>query len=79
MEGRGLAKGNLQRRNAHRTQGRARATSAPKRVREAAQKDGKQHFTALYHHVYDIDQLRQAYYELKRDAVAGVDGVTWSQ
>ena len=47
MEGRGLAKGNLQRRNAHRTQGRARATSAPKRVREAAQKDGKQQFTAL--------------------------------
>lgn len=79
MEGRGLAKGNSPKRNAHRTQGRARATSARKRVRQAAQRNRKQRFTALYHHVYDIDQLREAYYELKRDAAAGIDGVTWSQ
>ncbi|MGQ0721372.1 MAG: hypothetical protein ACT4PE_07355 [Candidatus Eiseniibacteriota bacterium] len=29
------------------------------------------------HHVYDIDRLHAAYFALKRDAVAGVDGVTW--
>ena len=34
-------------------------------------------FTALLHHVYDIDRLREAYRVLKRDAAAGIDGETW--
>ena len=34
-------------------------------------------FTALWHHVYDIERLRKAYYSLKRDASPGVDGETW--
>src|SRR3989442_7671765 len=34
-------------------------------------------FTALWHHVYDIERLRQAYLAVKRDAAAGVDGQTW--
>jgi group II intron reverse transcriptase/maturase len=29
------------------------------------------------HHVYDPKRLRQAYFALKRDAAAGVDGLTW--
>jgi group II intron reverse transcriptase/maturase len=34
-------------------------------------------FTALLHHVYNIEHLRAAYYALKRDAAAGIDGETW--
>jgi group II intron reverse transcriptase/maturase len=47
------------------------------RVRQAARKDRTQRFTALLHHVYDIDRLRAAYLALKRDAAAGIDGETW--
>ena len=76
-EGRGLAKGNSPESNAFRTQRRGDARSALERVRRAARKDRKQRFTALFHHVYDIDRLRDAYFALKRDASAGVDGETW--
>jgi group II intron reverse transcriptase/maturase len=34
-------------------------------------------FTAILHHVYDLNRLRTAYLALKRDAAAGVDGETW--
>ena len=77
VEGRGLAKGNTLEQNAPRTQGRAGAPSALERIRQAAQRDRQQRFTALLHHVYDLNRLRQAYFALKRDAAAGVDGETW--
>jgi RNA-directed DNA polymerase len=77
MEGRSLAKGNSLERNAPRTQSRTSAPSALERVREVATKDRKQRFTALLHHVYDVERLRFAYRSLKRDAAAGVDGETW--
>ena len=34
-------------------------------------------FTALLHHIYDLQTLRAAYFNLKREAAAGVDGETW--
>jgi RNA-directed DNA polymerase len=77
VEGRGLAKGNSLERNALRTQSRESAPSALERVRQAAERDRKQRFTALLHHVYDVERLRVAYYALKRDAAAGIDGETW--
>jgi retron-type reverse transcriptase len=77
MEGRALAKGNSQERNAVRTQSRTAATSALERVRQAATKDKKQRFTALQHHVNDVERLRLAYRSVKRDAAAGIDGETW--
>ena len=77
MEGRGLTKGNLLEQNALRTQGRGGVPSALERVREAAQKDKGERFTALFHHVYDVNRLKEAYYGLKRQAVPGVDGETW--
>lgn len=77
VEGRGPAKGNPQERTMLRTQGRARMQQALERVRQAAKQDRKMRFTALLHHVYHPDTLREAYYGLKRDAAAGVDGVTW--
>jgi group II intron reverse transcriptase/maturase len=77
MEGRTLAKGNSRERNAPRTQRRTSTPSALERVRQAAKKDRKQRFTALLHHVYDVEHLRLAYRSLKRDAAAGIDGETW--
>src|SRR5712692_2088065 len=77
MEGRGLAKGNLQRQNAPRTPSREGALSALERVRQAARRDRKMQFTALLHHVYNLETLRAAYFSLKREAAPGVDGETW--
>jgi RNA-directed DNA polymerase len=77
VEGRGLAKGNSPERNAFRTQSRGDAPSALERVREAARKDRQQRFTALLHHVYDVQRLHAAYRAIKRDAAPGVDGETW--
>ena len=34
-------------------------------------------FTALLHHIYEPATLRAAYFKLKREAAAGVDGETW--
>jgi hypothetical protein len=56
-EGRGPAKGNSPQRNALRTQSRSGASSALERVRQAARSDRKQRFTALLHHVYDVERL----------------------
>jgi len=77
MEGRGLAKGNSREQTMLRTQGRDRMQQALERVRQAAVRDRKLQFTALMHHVYNPDTLREAYFGLKRDAAAGVDGMTW--
>jgi group II intron reverse transcriptase/maturase len=77
VEGRDLAKGISLEGNAFRTQRRVDASSALERVRKAARKDKKQRFTALFHYVYSTDRLRDAYFALKRDASAGVDGQTW--
>ena len=76
-EERGLAKGNSLERDGLRTQSRTGPHSALERVRQAAIKAKKQRFTALLHHVYDIERLRKAYREAKRDAAAGIDGETW--
>ena len=77
MEGRGLAEGNSGQQNASRTPSRSHAPSALERVRQAAKGNKEMRFTALYHHIYDPEMLRWAYYQLKRQAVPGVDGETW--
>src|SRR6202051_1245455 len=77
MEGRGLAKGNLPQQNSSRTRSRKDAPSALERVRQAAEKDKKLRFTALLHHIYNLETLRMAYLRLKKEAAPGVDGETW--
>ena len=76
-EGRGRPEGNSLERNEGRTQSRAASPSALERVRQAAQRDRKQRFTALMHHVYDPARLRAAYFALQHEAAPGVDGETW--
>ncbi|UCD32913.1 MAG: group II intron reverse transcriptase/maturase [Desulfobacterales bacterium] len=51
--------------------------SAMERIRHAACRDKQLRFTTLWHHVYKIEHLRRAYFNLKRNAAAGVDGETW--
>ena len=76
-EGRGRTKGNSPEHSTSRTQRRTRVSPALERVREVAQRDHVQRFTALLHHVYDVDRLRAAYFALKRSAAPGIDGETW--
>jgi len=46
------------------------------RVRQAARQRKKERFTALLHHV-TVNLLRESFHALKRNAAAGVDGMTW--
>ena len=46
------------------------------RVREQALRDKTLQFTTLLHHVTP-EQLKQSYFQLKRQAATGVDGVSW--
>src|SRR5881409_280852 len=77
MEGKGLAKGNLPQQNASRTPSRKDAPSELERVRQAAGKDKKLRFTALLHHIDNLETLRMAYFSWKKEAAPGVDGETW--
>jgi len=77
LEGRGLAKGNPGEQTKFWTQGQVDLHHALDRIREVARRDKAERFTALWHHVYNVNRLRQAYFALKRDASPGVDDVTW--
>src|SRR5208282_4773116 len=78
LEGRRPTRENRGQTAATRTPSRTPALSGLDRVREAARKDKKVRFTALLHHV-TVDRLRGSFYELKKQAAPGVDGVTWQQ
>jgi len=53
-------------------------SQALERIRQAARQRKKEKFTALFHHL-TIDLLEHAFDELKKDAAAGVDGLTWKE
>ena len=78
MEERTGTKGNLRSQSMHRTQGRARMSQAAERIRQAATRKPKEKLTALLHHI-TTDALGVAYFSLKKDAAAGVDGMTWHE
>ncbi|HEV2713969.1 MAG TPA: group II intron reverse transcriptase/maturase [Terriglobales bacterium] len=77
VEGRDRAKGNSSKRDKPWTLSQEGLPSALERVGQAARQDRKLRFTALLHHIYDVDRLGRAYYAVKRDAAAGIDGETW--
>ena len=77
MEGRGSAKGNPSQQNTFRAQDRADVNHAMERVRQVAKQRKETKFTTLLHHVYNQQMLREAYFSLKKEAAAGVDGQTW--
>ena len=51
-------------------------SQALERIRIAARQRKKERFTSLFHHI-SIELLGDAFSELRRDAAAGVDGLTW--
>ena len=76
-EGRGPAERKPSRQTSHRAQERDRLQRALARVRQVAKRNKETRFTTLWHHVYDVGRLREAYFGLARLASPGVDGETW--
>jgi group II intron reverse transcriptase/maturase len=78
VEGRRSTKGNTSETAAHRAQNRKCASIGLRGVREKARRDKRARFTTLLHHV-NVDRLKKGFYELKRQAAPGIDGVTWER
>jgi group II intron reverse transcriptase/maturase len=76
VEQRPGAEGNASQQSTHRVQDRESVSQALERIRHAARQRKEEKFTSLAHHI-SIALLRTAFYELKRDAAPGVDGLTW--
>ena len=76
VERRAEAKGNADQQTTCRAQNRESVSQALGRIRQAARQRKKERFTSLLHHI-SIDLLRLAFFELKRNAAPGVDGLTW--
>jgi group II intron reverse transcriptase/maturase len=77
-EGRVRAKENIAPSYTSPTQSGKRVSQGWRGVRQVARERKEERFTALLHHV-TIDLLRDGFYALKRQAAAGVDGVTWKE
>jgi RNA-directed DNA polymerase len=76
VEPRAGAKGNAGQQSMGRAQSRGTVSQALERIRQAARERKTEKFTALLHHI-SPELLAEAFEELKEDAAAGVDGVTW--
>jgi len=76
VERRAEAEGNAYQQSTRRAQNRESVSQALERIRQVARQRKKEKFTALFHHI-SIEHLREAYFELKKDAAPGVDGLTW--
>ena len=76
MEPRAEPKGNSGSQSTCRTQRRESVTQAADRIRQFVQQEPRERLTALLHHV-TVEALRWAFFELKKDAAAGADGMTW--
>ena len=77
-EGRASTKGNSQDQSTYRTQGRGSVSQAVERIRQAVTRKPQEKLTALLHHI-TTDALRCAFYDLKKTASAGVDGLVWTR
>jgi RNA-directed DNA polymerase len=78
VEGRTATKRNSTEGNMRRTQSRGSVDEALGRVRQAAKQHRTMKFTALLHHVTE-ERLKQAYARTRKQASAGIDGVTWGE
>ncbi|MBM7487945.1 hypothetical protein ACVWWI_006507 [Bradyrhizobium sp. USDA 3686] len=75
MEGRGQPEGSPREKARVRTQSRVALPPNLERVNAAAKQAAQTRFTALLHHV-DEDSLLRSFRRQKRQASAGVDGIT---
>src|SRR5262245_37811630 len=78
VEQRAEAEGNASQQSTRRTQCRESVSQALERIRKVARERKKERFTALFHHL-SLDLLDQVFFELKENAAAGVDGLTWRE
>ena len=78
VEPRAGTKGNAGQQNARRAQDRESASSALDRIRRVARERKKEKFTSLFHHI-SVELLEEAFYELKKNAAPGADGLTWQE
>lgn len=76
VEPRAGTKGNVGQQSTRRAQDRENVSQALERIRQAARQRKKERFTSLLHHI-GLDLLRLAFFELRRNAAPGVDGLTW--
>jgi RNA-directed DNA polymerase len=76
VERRAETKGKAGQQSTRRAQDRESVSQALDRIRQAARQRKKEKFTSLCHHL-SIPMLRTAFFELKREAAPGVDGLTW--
>lgn len=79
VEGRRVVEQNTQQNPARQTQscqGSPRASKGLDGVREIAKAQGDLRFTSLLHHITP-SLLVESFYQLKRQAAAGIDGITW--
>ena len=76
VEGDDGTKRNAELQSTGRTQGREAVTQAQARIRGAVTRNEKEKLTALLHHI-SIDVLRWAFFNIKKQAAPGVDGLTW--
>jgi RNA-directed DNA polymerase len=72
-EPRAEAEGNASQQSTCRAQDRESVSQALERIRQAVMQRKKEKF---FHHL-TIDLLEDAFNELKKDAAAGIDGLTW--
>lgn len=79
VEKRGLAERNPSKRNGTQAQDWIILPNELDRIRYAAQRNRKEQFISLWHHVHDINRLRRSFHKLKRDSAAGIDGSTWKE
>ena len=79
VEKRRLAERNPSKRNRNQAQSWAILSSELDRIRHAAQRNRKERFISLWHHVYDITRLRRNFLKIKRNSSAGIDGRTWKE
>jgi hypothetical protein len=76
VEPRAGTKGKAGQQSTCRAQDRDSVSQALERIRIAAKQRRKERFTSLFHHI-SIELLEIAFSDLRRDAAAGVDGLTW--
>jgi RNA-directed DNA polymerase len=76
VEPRAETKRNSGSRSTYRAQERASVSQAATRIRQAVKRNPDERLVGLLHHI-TVPVLSEAFYSLKSDVAAGVDGVTW--
>jgi RNA-directed DNA polymerase len=76
VEPRAATEGNAGRNRTRRAQNRASVSQALDRIRQAARQRKKERFTTLFHHL-SLALFEEAFFDLKKNASPGMDGLTW--